>query len=666
MCLRSISSIAVWASLSVVACTAEQDSPTVAQEHVRVLPATLPRLPSTTLPHLAHRSATLQGHPLVQHGSNAAIAGPRRIAMKTLLIGATGAEPSFLAAQDSLDRIGAPYQALIASQQPLTADMLTDDISTCYFNSVIFATSGLGYTDATGAWVSALSTAQWQMLADFETACSAREAIWYAWPSTDLGLNPPTTVYQWTDALDAHVADSTFFASVPATASIPITDATAYGSSIADAATTALLVDGGGNVLLAHHTYSDGREALIATFDQSPYLTHTLALEYDMIRWVTQGMFVGKKRAYLTPQVDDVFIDDDLWVPGVGDDGTVIARITGTDIDALASWQAGFAATLPTGSTYRSVFAFNGVGTRRSSYTDQTIWPEAAAAGPAFLWMSHTWNHDNMDAMTQAQATSECTRNISLATQRGFNAFSTTELVTPDVSGLQNLAALHGMYAAGVRYVVSDTSVTAALQPTNPGTNPSFNVGNANPFFGSIYQVPRHPTNFFYNVTTPAAETDEYNAIYRAYFGFDLTYDQVLDTDSEFGKFYLLRGDIDPLMFHQTNLTNYGGGRSLYADWVSMSAEKFLAVSAEPIQTLQHRDIAAAMQARGALDACGLTATIVESATGRSLELASTGACVVPVTGLSAPTSGPVETYLGAPTTSIAMAAGSTQTIALP
>jgi hypothetical protein len=270
-----------------------------------------------------------------------------------------------------------------------------------------------------------------------------------------------------------------------------------------------------------------------------------------------------------------------------------------------------------------------------------------------------------MDAMTATDAQTECRRNITTAASHHFNGFAASELVTPDVSGLDNLAALQGLYAAGVRYVVSNTSITDVLDPGNPGTNPSFNVGRANPSLATIYQVPRHPTNIYYNVGTPAAETDEYNAIYRSYYGYDLTYAQVIDFDSEFGKYYLLRGDIDPLMFHQTNVSDYGGA-TLLGDWLDAAAAKFLAVSTAPIRTMHQRDIAAAMQARHALDGCGVTATIIESTTGpRSLQLATTGACVVPVTGLAAPTAGSVETYLD-PTTSVTMAASSTATIALP
>jgi len=288
------------------------------------------------------------------------------------------------------------------------------------------------------------------------------------------------------------------------------------------------------------------------------------------------------------------------------------------------------------------------------------------------LWLSHTWDHENMDAMTAVQAMAEVQQNIGVAKRRKLNGFSQTELVTPDVSGLDNLAALQGIYSAGVRYVVSNTSITSALDPGNPGVNPSFNVGKANPTLAVIYQVPRHPTNVYYNTSTPAAQADEYNHIYESYYGRALSYDEMIDADSEFGKFYLLRGDIDPLMFHQPNLANYNAGttlppQSLYTDWIEAATGKFLDLSVAPIATLTQRDIAAAMQARGAFNACGITATINYSATGtRTLQLATTGACTVPVTGISAATAGTVETYLGAPTTSIKMTAGSTRSIALP
>ncbi len=237
------------------------------------------------------------------------------------------------------------------------------------------------------------------------------------------------------------------------------------------------------------------------------------------------------------------------------------------------------------------------------------------------------------------------------------------------MSGLGNADAILGMLDAGVKFVVSDTSITAALRPSNPGSNPSFNVGRPNPINARLYQVPRHPTSIFYDVSTPETETDEYNNIYRTHFGRDLTYTEILDTDSEFGLFYLLQGDVDPLMFHQANLRRYNPGvspaRSLYGDWADAVFTKYLAYFDAPIITLRQNTIGSEMQARAKFDACGLTATIVEAATSRSLELSATAGCTIPVTGLSSSLYGSVQTYGGDPTTSVVVGPGQVRSIPL-
>lgn len=93
-------------------------------------------------------------------------------------------------------------------------------------------------------------------------------------------------------------------------------------------------------------------------------------------------------------------------------------------------------------------------------------------------------------------------------------------------------------------------------------------------------------------------------------------------------------------------------------------AGKFLSLTNVPILTLRMTELGNAMKARGALNTCGLTATIVETApTTASLELRTAGACVVPITGLSAGTFGSVENYAGEPLTSVTMSAGSIRTI---
>jgi hypothetical protein len=663
--------VSVLGALSLTACMADEEHSHRHPGHVpQATPPELPRLQSKLLSRLdtakLARSSARMGD-ADPTGSIERVSGNRRIAQKVLLLGATGAEPAFLAAKSALDRIGVPYRTLIAANETVTDALLSDGISRCHFSGVIVATSSLGYVNpASGAWESAMAPAEWQSLADFEAACSARELTWYGWPGAEYGL-APAAGFDWTQSVDATLtaAGKAQFVRVRDTATIKYRHAAGYRATITNPATTTALVSDAGGVLVAAHNAADGRELMISTVDASPYVAHSLVLEYDFVRWVTRGMFVGKKRAYMTPQIDDLFLANDMWNDTAHvNDPTIQFRITGTDLTTFSNWQRDFQQRLPAGSTFDTWMAFNGVGTLQSEYSDTSLLAAALAAGSRLAWMNHTWDHENLDAATRAAARAEVTDNCRLASRLWLHRFNCNELVSPDVSGLGNANALGGMYDAGVRSVVSDASITEALRPSNPGNNPSFNVGRANPLDPRIYQVPRHPTSIFYDVATPATETDEYNTIYRNYYGRDLTYAEVLDKDSEFGLFYLLQGDIDPLMFHQANLKNYGGGRSLYADWVDTVANKYLAYFDAPILTLRQSAISAEMQARGKFNACNVTATIIEG-TPKTLELRTTAGCVVPVTGVAASSHGAVETYAGEPTTSITMGANQVRLIPL-
>ena len=670
--MRFSALVSILGALSLTACLADDDSdhrhPGQAAQGT---PPELPRLTSKQLSKLETaklaRGATRMGEE-DPTGSIARVSGDRRITQKILLLGATGTEPAFLAAKAALDRIGVPYQALIAANETVTDALLSDGISKCNFSGVIVSTSSLGYVNPMGAWASAMEPAEWQSLADFEAACSAREVTWYGWPGAEYGLAPGAG-FDWTTPVDATLtADGkSVFTRVKDAAVIKYRNAAGYLATVADPKTTqALVTDASGNVLVATHTAADGREMMISTVDSSPYLTHSLVLEYDFVRWLTRGMFVGKKRAYLAPQIDDLFLANDMWnaTTHVNDPSTQF-RLTGTDLTAFSNWQRSFQLRLPGGSSFKTYLAFNGIGTKTSEYADTTLFSAARAAGSKLFWMNHTWDHENLDGVTRAFAKSEVSQNCQLAYLYNLHGFNCNELVSPDVSGLTTLTAVKGLVDAGVKSVVSDTSITEAIRPSNPGTNPSFNVGRVNPLNAKIYQVPRHPTSIFYDVSTPATALDEYNTIYRAYYGRDLTYAEFLDKDSEFGLFYMLQGDIDPLMFHQANLRNYGGGKSIYGDWIDAVANKYLAYFDAPVITLRQSAISDAMQARNKFNNCGLTATVIEQLGTRSLELKATAGCVVPVTGVAANLWGSVETYGGEPTTSVTLGANQTKLVTL-
>jgi hypothetical protein len=172
--------------------------------------------------------------------------------------------------------------------------------------------------------------------------------------------------------------------------------------------------------------------------------------------------------------------------------------------------------------------------------------------------------------------------------------------------------------------------------------------------------VPRRPTNLFFNVSTPGEWVAEYNCIYRAFWGRDLTYQEILDRESQAMLFYLLKGDIDPLMFHQPNLRAYAGAtkpQSLLGDLLDMTIAKYEYLVNIPILNPTQNGIGTEMTRRRAYNGAGVTASLVP---GQSITLTAQRAATVPVTGLNIPGA---ESYGGQFIAHIRLAAGQSITI---
>jgi len=166
--------------------------------------------------------------------------------------------------------------------------------------------------------------------------------------------------------------------------------------------------------------------------------------------------------------------------------------------------------------------------------------------------------------------------------------------------------------------------------------------------------LPRHPTNLFYNVTTPAEWVAEYNCIYQS----SLTYQQILDVESQFLVTYLLKGELDPWMFHQANLRAYDGTHTLLGDLLDMTLQKYAQYYNLPIlnqaMNVLGQTVANWMQYTGA----GVTASIVP---GVSITITAQKAASVPVTGLNTTGS---EVYGGQHISYVNLTAG--QSVTLP
>jgi hypothetical protein len=614
----------------------------------RPLPAIFPPPPPRTLPPPAALSITLLPPP-----GTAALSEPPppgctsyTLGMQVLVISADGTEPTYQAIQQALGYHTVPYTAWIATQKPgqLTAAALASGCAGTY-QGVILATGGLAYSPNGGVtFLSALSATEWQALRAYESSFHVRELAWYVYPGADQGLNPPSAAVDTSNTpINATLtaAGRAAFPYVNTSNPIPISLAWTYLTTAADPKVTPLLVDGAGHPLMSTRATPDGRETMALTYDSNPYLLHELVLAHGMVEWLTKGIYLGEFRTYLTPQIDDLFIDDDIYGGGT-------YRITATDFTATHSWQVGQQA-MPGNSGFRLAWAFNGVG--GSDFDPLTI--AASTFSGDYHWINHTWDHENLDAMAYGAAYAEFDQNNQFAVRYGLQNYYTSNLVTPDVSGITNQDVLQAAVDTGVRYLVSDTS--------QPGWgNPAPNIGIYSVYQPSILFIPRRPTNLFYNVSTPAEWTAEYNAFYTTFWGRALTYPEVLDKESENLFRYMMQGEIDPHMYHQPNARAYDGVHTLLGDLHDMAIQKYRKYSTLPIQGPEMQVAGARMANTMARNGSGLSAAITP---GTSVTFSSPADVQFALSGVCSTGS---ESYSGKCITTVNVTAGSTVTMPIP
>jgi len=233
-----------------------------------------------------------------------------------------------------------------------------------------------------------------------------------------------------------------------------------------------------------------------------------------------------------------------------------------------------------------------------------------------FRFLNHTFSHRDMyksSGATYDIAFKEINDNIGVWQRLGFPEFTTATkvLVTGNHSGLEdsegsnqtssifvdypegrNLELFDSMMDLGIRYMASDTSRPNQDTPSYvPETN--------------ILLLPRYPTSLFYNVTTPAELTDEYNYIfYERHIDAGnnpctitgaicqpRSYSEILAAEAETTFRHMLSFRPWPHYFHTTNLRDYGNGDSLQYDWLYAVTDYFNQLLNLPIINMDYYSI---------------------------------------------------------------------------
>jgi hypothetical protein len=569
---------------------------------------------------------------------------------KILIISADGTEPVLGAIRQAAGYAGIPYTLYIASQTPggFTPAMLSDGNLHAFYQGIVLTTGVLAYFNGT-AWASAFNTTEWQTLWDYQAKYRVRTAVAYALPSEDLGYGPSTGVDATTSPISARLTSTgqSVFSYVNAANPIVITKAWAYLAAAAGSGTNVLLSDAQGHALSLVRTYPDGRQVLSLTFDGNFFLVHSLALMHGVMNWVTGGLFLGERHVYMTPQVDDIFLDNDMYGGGT-------YRINAVDWAAVVAWQRQKELYAQT-SDVRIHMAFNGEGTT-GIYSPDLLTPTAEVTNSEFPWINHTFTHQNLDADSASYdlVYQEITRNNQTAASMGLANYDRRALVTPDVSGLMSPHGMRAAWDAGVRYLVTDTS--------RPGyDNPTPQAGIYNQYEPGILMIPRRPVNLYYNVSTPTEWTNEYNYLYHSYWGRDLSYSEILDKESDVLLQYMLRGEIDPWMFHQANLRAYDSVHFLLGDLLDRTLEKYSRIFVLPVRSMAMVDMGEWVKNRMRYDAAGVRCSFAPNQ--GTFTMTASGAAVVPITGLCSESA---EGYGGQCISHVSIAPGQTFSASFP
>lgn len=625
------------------------------------------------------------------------VTGPKKpVSMKLLVLGADGTEPGYGAMKSFLDHMGVPYDARLATAG-LPALIGSNKGN---YQGIILTSGNLAIFDAAiNGYRSALSAADWTSLDNYTRDYGVRTVSYYTFPEARYGIayaNGFGTSDTAPGQLQINAAGAPLFAYLNTANAVPVKFAWVYTATSAPATgeTTTPIMTINGAITGVLHKKADGREYMALTFDNSQYLMHSLVLHYGIVNWVTQGVFLGNRKIYLTPQSDDLFLASDLFkyndpacqpVGGAADPtnnrgaNCPALRLTWTDFNSLVAWQTR-AQENPLYRNFRVTHAFNGYGTTADSgFGPNDLLGVAATLQRArFFWVSHTYDHENLDCYqpvpnsgvctpaNAAQSFYEISENVKIA-----NALKLpndgASMVTPGISGLTNPAFLQTASANGIRYLVTDTSRPDGL-PAIP------NTGIANTLQPSILMIPRRATNIFYNANNPnlhtnGSELDEYNFLFGPngyfriggpggppFFTTEQSYAQILDREADAIVQYMMRGELYPTMYHQVNFDAYNGRNSLFTDLMDAVFAKYSRLSKLPVTSLQQSAIGQLLQERMDYLKAGVQGTWVP---GTGVQITSTGRANVPATGFCQT----CETYGGQKIGKVAVTPGATVTL---
>ncbi|KAH0537520.1 hypothetical protein FGG08_005695 [Glutinoglossum americanum] len=570
--------------------------------------------------------------------------------------------PAASIATITLNGYGIPYTVLTVPQAGAPLPALN---STTQGNFGLIVVLGqVSYDYGASGWLSALNASQWSDLYAYQVAWGVRMVQLDVFPTADFGAAALGGCCASEEQLVA-VSDDTGFttAGLKVGATLSTQGIWHYPATITNASIATQFLQFSPNSAFTATSVAgvisnkDGHQQMafflgFATWSQtSTYLNHI------WVHWGLRGMYTGYRRVYLNTQVDDMFLESDIYSPT-----NTTFRIRANDLTAHKNWMPTLNAKMNPGSSYFIEVGHNGNGNIEAAsesdprnrcadpieYSAQIdtplefqkplgsgtdVWPATptaygwapacvnldplerwwatAANRNAFAHVSHTFTHLEVNNATYSDCLKEIAFNQAWLAQVGLSSatrFSGAGLIPPAITGLHNGDCLQAWSDRGIHNVIGDNSRPLLRNQQNDHW-PLITTVEGNGFAGTQI-TPRWPTNIYYNCDLPACTVAEWIATAAGSGTINdlLTLEKATTTRNLFNLYH------DPYMFHQANMrqtdvpnTTINGVSAKYSllqMWVETVVQEMVRLVKWPIKSLKQDDIAAAFAQRMARDGC--------------------------------------------------------------
>ncbi|RAL02971.1 putative extracellular serine-rich protein [Aspergillus ibericus CBS 121593] len=587
------------------------------------------------------------------------------IAANILVIARDSASASV--ASSGLNAYGIPFTTLVVPQTGASLPALNSSEGGNFGGIVVASEVSYNYGNATG-YQSALTTDQWNQLWAYQLAYGVRMVQYDVYPGPNYGANATddgccaTGVEQlmsFTDISDFPTSG------LRTGAGVSTSGLWHYPATITNTTTTKEIARFAANGTGSETTAAvinnfNGREqmAFFISFDTAWSATSTY-LQHAWITWLTRGLYAGYRRVNLNTQIDDMFLETDIYKPS----GTTF-RITTTDLEGIANWLPEINAKMNTGSSYFVEVGHNGNGNIESAAstdsgyvecngggieynspadtplewkkplgTGTNLWPASPTTynwtvactelDPLRVWwttpanrdkfghISHTFTHEEQDNATYSDVFKEISFNQAWLKQVELSSakyFTSNGIIPPAITGLHNGDALRAWWENGITNCVGDNTRSALLNQENDMW--PYWTNNVTDGFDGMQVNPRFATRIYYNCDTPDCTVQEWIDTSGASGDFDT----LLATEKAEVMRHLLGLHHDPYMFHQANLRNadtapitingVSGNYSIMQAWVETQVQEFVRLVDWPLVTIKHQDMSDSFLARYTRDAC--------------------------------------------------------------